>query len=387
MTAEAQTHTEATPANTPISTFWPLVSVLAVVAYLYRLLRIPFYDRWVDEEITMRLVTNYDWVWLIKELPEVQPHLPLYYLLLDAWFAVFGAGYPQARVLSAAFGVATLVAAAALGRSLAGNGVGLWTGLLVTMNPFHVYLSTTVRMYSLLSLLTVLSYFALIRLLRQPTRIAATLYTLSALALAYTHYFGYFFVLAQLIILVWRAVRQRSLLWGSIPAAVGVGLLPGLAVMALKVFVSEPRATTFGHATYLSHVSAPPDAGVLADILVRLLVGQPHATVVYIGLAVLVIGILAGARYGSRSMFTQTETVLLASWIIVPVALMVILSYLLFPFWQPRYLIGISLPLFVLFGIGVMRCRLSVQALAAISIVGTSSTAAWGASLLSVLFG
>src|SRR5688572_7773978 len=92
-------------------------------------------------------------------------HPPLYFLILKGWLA-FGSGEAFLRSLSVIFAVAVIPASYLLARELAGRAAAIIASFLVAVSPFLLQYDREVRMYSLLTLLVVLSLYWLLRALR-----------------------------------------------------------------------------------------------------------------------------------------------------------------------------------------------------------------------------
>jgi len=124
-------------------------------------------------------------------------HPPLYQLLL--WQTYKASSYDEltGRALSAVFGILGLLAIFLLGETLWNRKSGLFALAITSPLFFHVYYSQEVRMYSLLFLLTVLSWWTAILLLRKPSLSRTMIYAILSSALAYTHYFGIFVLISQ----------------------------------------------------------------------------------------------------------------------------------------------------------------------------------------------
>ncbi len=140
-------------------------------------------------------------------------HPPLYYLALRGWRELVGETEFGLRSFSTFAGILTVAAVVALGRWLAGWGVGLVAGFLVAVNPALVYYSQEARMYALLALLAVLITLALLRWFgRYPLRgwgKWAVAYILVAAAGLYTHYFFPAVLLAHNFVFLWWLLRGR----------------------------------------------------------------------------------------------------------------------------------------------------------------------------------
>ncbi|RLE15930.1 MAG: hypothetical protein DRJ14_09455, partial [Acidobacteria bacterium] len=137
-------------------------------------------------------------------------HPPLYQLLL--WQAYRTCGYNEltGRALSAIFGILGLVAIFLLGTTLWNRKAGLMALAITSPLFFHVYYSQEVRSYSLLFLLTVLSWWMGVLLLRKPGFFRAVVYAIVSSALAYTHYFGMFILVSQAVLITGLLIQDKQ---------------------------------------------------------------------------------------------------------------------------------------------------------------------------------
>lgn len=135
-------------------------------------------------------------------------HPPLYFLLLRAWRAVFGAGDGAARALSA---VASLAAIALFYRAVrltSGTWNALAVALLLAVSEPQVRYAHEVRNYAVLSAACGAAAVCLLELARaRRLLIWAAALAASALAVLFTHVFGAL-VLAALAI--WSLIRLRG---------------------------------------------------------------------------------------------------------------------------------------------------------------------------------
>ena len=200
---------------------------------------------WFDESISWRLSTF--------PVPEIiartgstgTVHPPCYFVLLRGWSWLAGDSEVALRSLSALCGVGTIVGTYWMlreGGRLGSNGADAerfvchesWphrgsptaidrhgfgasvAAALVALNAQHIHASRQVRMYSLGSLLVVLSSCMLFKALaaRRPHWPAWAAYAILALAACYTHYFAALSVAAQLLFafayLLARAARRTG---------------------------------------------------------------------------------------------------------------------------------------------------------------------------------
>jgi len=156
----------------------------------------------------------------------IQPHHngPLYYLLLFFWYRLAGPSDFAVRYLSLFFsvlGVALLyrLMAKRLNPSIAVTGAGLFSVL-----PFAIWYGQEAKMYALHMAISLASWMALWAAFERGGLWRWSAYALLASALAYSHFFGVFTLIAQgCAALVWGWRRRRALL----------GYLSTIGLMAL----------------------------------------------------------------------------------------------------------------------------------------------------------
>ena len=115
---------------------------------------------------------------------------PLFYYLAHFWMQ-WGRAEWFLRLPSVFFAVAT----ALLNAKLGGKRSGAVAAILLATAPFHVYYSQEFRMYSMLTFLTTLGWYFLIK--KRPHA-----YVFITLAAIFTHYFAFINVLLQIIYLL-----------------------------------------------------------------------------------------------------------------------------------------------------------------------------------------
>ncbi|MBW4486345.1 MAG: glycosyltransferase family 39 protein [Trichocoleus desertorum ATA4-8-CV12] len=98
------------------------------------------------------------------------PHPPLSYLSLHGWLYLFGNSEIALRSLVALLSIAAIGCAYGLGKTLLGHRGGLILAALLSVNPFYLSHSLNARMYGPLVLWTILSAWALLRLIHQDDR-------------------------------------------------------------------------------------------------------------------------------------------------------------------------------------------------------------------------
>jgi 4-amino-4-deoxy-L-arabinose transferase-like glycosyltransferase len=195
-----------------------------------RLYRIDWQSVWHDEIFTIYACGR-----PLAELTRIvigdYVHPPLHYYMLQGWFAVFGYGVLQARLMSLCFGVLAVGFTGLLGRTLFGRRAGLVAALLLAVSTSGVMYSQEARCYSQLLFLSVAAIYFFVTAARAHSMLRWSLFVLCALGAAYTHYLG---VLTPAVLACFALVHRREY---RIPASWWVGgLLLGLALYAPWVF-------------------------------------------------------------------------------------------------------------------------------------------------------
>jgi uncharacterized membrane protein len=295
----------------------PLIVVLAATA-LAAALRLPFLAHqslWMDETFTDTIVAHRSIAGVLSAIRATESTPPLYYLLTWAWTHLVGdESAAMLRAPGAVAGVLSVPAAYLALRRLIGSAGAMAAAVLVATSPLLVYYSLDARAYSLLVLTSILSLWALGALLEAPSRRRWAAWTLAAAALCWTHYFGAFVVLGEVVVLWWRLPQSRTAL--------------AAAVIALAIVVA-PLAPLFAHqqaSSRTAFIAKESLSGRLEQAVRQFAMGPnvPSALLEGAGLLLAAGGLIVGAagawRAGKRSSLVVLGVVILAG-LVLPVAL------------------------------------------------------------------
>lgn len=328
----------------------PSLVATVTIAALLRLYHLGEESYWLDETTTLMFVRRMTAPELFVRIPAVQPHLPLYYVVVDLWTGLVGTGEIVARFPSAVFGVATVGVVYLHGRRLSDR-VGLVAALFVAVSPYHVRYGQELRMYSLLALLSVASAYALLVLFDAPTRARGAGYALLAGLLTMTHVYGFFTLAAQVLYAALRLRHEGRTTRVRVGAAVAgaCALATPWALYFLTKFTGTSGVST---PNQVYHVSPPSLADAFREIT-HFVVWRPEILGSPGTLAIVVVfGVLVGwLVYGRPAPSTEERLWWLT--FAVPVALAFVASHLVHPIYLDRYLIGASVAFFLLVGTAV----------------------------------
>jgi len=340
---------------------------IVLLAAALRLFRLESESYWLDEAFSVTTVLSNTPYELLVSVPGNDPHPPFYYLLLSGWTAIFGTGELATRSLSAFAGIATVTVLYGVGRRLFDREVGAIAALLVAVSPFHVWYSQEVRMYSLLGLLTVLSFYWFVRIQTErpadDTGVQAEIgYIIATVLLGYTHVFGLFVILAQNAYVFSRylvRIVPRSRLtvrrWIAIEGITALLLAPWL----VRLF----RRTVAAHGGETSNVGwiPLPTAETVREMFAAYLGGYLFSESFPLLVSLVVAGCLVLALSSDRPTTTETDrqddpvnaVYVVVLWFIVPILVPIALSHVVTPIFVDRYSIGASLAFFLLIAKGV----------------------------------
>lgn len=187
-----------------VSAVWRWVAVLGVLVLgaALRLYQLGAESLWTDELESWKQA-SYPTLGEVITLSAVDIHPPGYRVLLYIVENTLGDSELALRWASAVGGVLALAAIFALGRTLYSARVGLIAAALLAVTWPAIHYSREGRAYSLLLAFAILTTWFWLRLLKawwakQPPQLALLIaYALTALAMAYLHYFGLYLLLWQ----------------------------------------------------------------------------------------------------------------------------------------------------------------------------------------------
>jgi uncharacterized membrane protein len=188
---------------------------------------------WLDEALSVNIAAL-----PVDQIPDAlrrDGHPPLYYWLLHGWMAVFGQGDVAVRALSGVLSVLALPLAWLVGQEVGGTRVARLALVVVALSPFAVRYATEARMYSLVMLLVLAGWLALVHVLRGGGLRWLVLLGVCTAMLLWSHYWSLYLLVATGAVVLWQGRRPsrrsavvRALLAMGIGAATFVLWVPSL---------------------------------------------------------------------------------------------------------------------------------------------------------------
>ncbi len=174
--------------------------------------------------------------------------MPLYYALLCLWSFVFGLSEPSLRGLSVVFGVLSIPLIYFLARRLFNERTAFYSALLLCFSSFHLMYSQEIRTYSLLLLLSLLSTWYFVRLIREENKMNWLGCFFFSLLLVCTHIYGILTIASQSVYTLYLCSKKdfRSLMKVFlIQFLCFVVLVPKLVSVALANFDVVVKGVNF----------------------------------------------------------------------------------------------------------------------------------------------
>lgn len=140
---------------------------------------------------------------LLRGLYAGEPHPPLFFFAHHFWLRLFGNREIAMRSLPMLWSFGAIAAAYGLGRKLLDHRSGLLFAALIATNPFYLFHSLNVRMYTPLVFWAILSVWALLEIMSQPRWTWQIIFVMSIVSGLLTFYlFAYWIVVVSVLILV-----------------------------------------------------------------------------------------------------------------------------------------------------------------------------------------
>src|SRR3989344_5210371 len=156
---------------------------------------------WLDEAINVLATQNFSLIGMITEYAKADFHPPLYFIIIWVWTRLFGIGEIAVRIPSVIFGILTIYLVYLLGKKIHSKNLGLFSAILLAINPLHIYYSQEARMYALAALAVSINIYLWVKLIKEE-KVNKFILVLSNLLVFSSDYVLYLIFPAQLIFLL-----------------------------------------------------------------------------------------------------------------------------------------------------------------------------------------
>lgn len=244
------------PANTRIGLMqridpWLLGALVAALAL--RLFRLDAAPLWLDETETaiwsslsadQAFHTVVDRVAYGRYDPR---HLPLYFVIVNAWTSLTAVTPWLLRLPSVAFSLVTVAATAGIASILFDKRTARTAAWLAAISPFLIHHGQEARMYALVGALAALSTWVLLRYLSGRSARLSIAFGLSNLALVATHYYTVFLIAGALGALI--LIKPRGWREWIVPALLSIAGSVAVSYVAL-ILTKQSSGEVYGFSLY-----------------------------------------------------------------------------------------------------------------------------------------
>ena len=333
------------------------VFLLVVIGAILRIIFLSKEGLWLDEATASWFANGP----LERALNAESTNPPLYYLILHFWIKCFGNSELALRTLSVIPSVLAIPVFFGFAKRLLSIRGALIATAILTFSPFQIAYAQEARTFALLSLLLLLSSSWCFEILSADRPLRSTRGTIHYVcwtaAALYAHFISIFFVFAQNIYFALRFIlvkrdRTLSLIWPwiKIQLLIGCLYLPWLLKMFAAVrgegqvrrhlLLKIPQ--TFVSFLY-GDTLIPLDEVAVKNIIPTLIANWYLLVAAGIGVIVIFLGLLR------RMELRRYSALFLSVMVVVPLLSSFCVSMKI-AFFDERYLIGVSLFLFVFCG-------------------------------------
>ncbi len=286
----------------------------------------------------------------VQGIADASNQPPLYFLFLRGWIFLFGTSEIAIRSLSAIFGVLAVWLVFLSGKALYNPRVGLIGAFLASFAYIPIVYSQDARAYSLLLLLSLLSYWFFIIIIRTDRKWSYPGYLFAGILLIYTHFYGLFIILSQIVFFLIFFRRYPAQRWKYFTAA-------AVLVAALIPFVLLLKGRMSSIASNGFWIPRPNFSSLRETFINFSAAGPARYAVCALFILLAILGFLAVRRVTGKAGRGKTQryrsnkewqaglespqtTVLLLLWLFLPVLIPFIESQLMTPIFQTKYAIG-----------------------------------------------
>ncbi|MEA1928907.1 MAG: glycosyltransferase family 39 protein, partial [Candidatus Auribacterota bacterium] len=278
---------------------------------------------------------------------------PAYIYLLQGWIKIVGNGEAMVRLPSVILSLLMIPLLYLFGKKLFSAEAGLIAAVLLTISPYNINYAQEVRMYSLVWLLGLISFYFFHQFLKKRSNLPLIICLIANILSIYISYSGFFFIISENIIFLIFYNRSRLKSWISAQLLSIVLLIP-----LFPLFIEKASHRGGVDWIYLSTKYRDLFRGILCYLGGDLSgVGSP---LVYIPFLLLIgIGYFTFQRRSLR-LSISPEDIYLWSWFFLPILLGLTISLFFFPFLTPltiRYIGFVQFPFFLAAGYGISRIR------------------------------
>ncbi|MFY7805399.1 MAG: glycosyltransferase family 39 protein [Limnoraphis robusta] len=339
---------------------WLAIAIVMGLAIVLRLYQLGTESVLYDEMLSIQDSENFQFSFPYSR--------PLFYMLLNLWMQ-FGSSDAWLRSMSVLFAIGAVWLTYRLGSRVVGESTGVIAALMMAVSPLFLNHAQEIRMYGLITFLSVAGTLALCHFLERPSYLPLGLWMVARIGLLLSNANNVLILLPDTILLAWQ--YRKQLHWFMV-SAISMVLV---CLAFIPVVLSLTSGGEYGEymETTVAEYSKPGLALVLGELtqmtvywpmrhllksneialennqlgdsslLSNIFSTQTLSLLFYAGFTLVLIGVLGVALFSLVADKQRSEKLRwVAAWAILPTACTLILSYISNPIWKPRYLLFVD---------------------------------------------
>ena len=336
--------------------YW-LIAIL-VLGSLLRFYHLDFQSPWLDEIHTLNESNpNTPFSELYNTIMAAEQMPPLYFYLLYFFFKVFGYSTLVARLFSAILGVLSIFSLYKFSKEFVNKKTAIVASFLLAINVFHLYYSQDARPYILLFLFTILSFYGLIKFLKDNSFKKAILFGVYTGLMISTHFFGLFVLFSQLFILLFFLIiieKNKRINFFKFSFLSGIIAII-LFLPAIKIFINVSEIKEFW---------IQPPAIDAYTLIFKEFFGNSEMILAFIGVFILFYFLRLSKEKQARINYSEIinnrlifSFIILLPWISIVLLVPLIRSYTTVPMIVSRYYIVVLPAVLILISVGINKFK------------------------------
>ncbi len=331
------------------------------LGFALRVYQLPDETPWWDEIVCLRHLDAPSLTAFIADVRQDDPPMtPIYFTTAYLWAQAVSDSVVSMRLLSVLFSIASIPLLFAFTRLLFDTRAGLVSAYAFSISLVHIYFAQEVRTYAFITFFALLSAYTLARALREDRGFWWIAHIATNALLTFTHLFSaVLFGVEGLILLCLARSRPRMVsLWFAVHL---------LLALLLATWLRTVDMTTIHRAANWMVAPGVREAAVALNILAGGRFSNENPARHLPGglsldwlLAALIYGVIAWfvveslRRRNASTAFSPAVTSLaLVAWLVLPLCVLGVASFVWRPCFVYRYVLYSSLALCTLFGAGV----------------------------------
>lgn len=222
--------------------------IVMLTACFLRFYRLSVPTLWTDELLALNNVMQpISYIFDLSAHYEIHP--PYYYLFNKLLF-FFPGSEILLRLPSAVAGILAVYAIYVLVKENFNRTAAMFSAIFLSTNVYSIKLSRQIRPYAILTLLTILSIFYLLRFLKRRSSHDLIVLCVINLAMLMTHYLAFLVVAAEIVIIIVFCLVNKIKPTKSQIIIASLGLFACLLFIGPFLFPSMLRSSSIIHSTY-----------------------------------------------------------------------------------------------------------------------------------------